>query len=223
VSAASKAKILVWGAAGHALVVTDIIRLRDEYEIVAFLDDVDSSRWGQGFAGSVVRGGRNCLPELKAEGVRNAVIAIGDCAARLRIADTAREWEFELPTVIHPAAIVARGSTLGEGTVVAAQAVINPACSVGRMAIINTSATVDHECLIADGVHIGPGARLAGRVEIGTGAWIGVGATVKDRVRVGARSIIGAGSLVLKDVPEDVVAYGVPARIIRPNVEPQRQ
>jgi PglD N-terminal domain len=39
-------KIVIWGAGGHALVVADIIRLRDDYELVGFLDDVNPERAG---------------------------------------------------------------------------------------------------------------------------------------------------------------------------------
>ncbi len=54
---------------------------------------------------------------------------------------------------------------------------------------------------------------------MGPAAWIGIGATIKDRVRVGANSIVGAGAVVLKDVPDNSVVVGVPAKFIR-NVEP---
>ena len=81
--------------------------------------------------------------------------------------------------------------------------------------IINTCASVDHECVVEEGAHVGPGVRLGGHVRVGKGTWIGIGATVKDRIRIGARAVIGAGAVVLNDIPDGVVAYGVPANVIR--------
>jgi acetyltransferase-like isoleucine patch superfamily enzyme len=50
---------------------------------------------------------------------------------------------------------------------------------------------------------------------VGRGAWIGIGATIIDRVRIGEYSVVGAGAVVVSDIPAGVVAYGVPATVIR--------
>jgi acetyltransferase-like isoleucine patch superfamily enzyme len=44
---------------------------------------------------------------------------------------------------------------------------------------------------------------------------VGIGAVIADRVQIGEGSVVGAGSVVLRDVPAGVVAYGVPARVVR--------
>jgi acetyltransferase-like isoleucine patch superfamily enzyme len=46
-------------------------------------------------------------------------------------------------------------------------------------------------------------------------SWIGVGAILLDGVCVGKRSIVGAGAVVTKDIPENSVAFGVPAVVKR--------
>jgi acetyltransferase EpsM len=211
-------RVVIWGASGHALVVADILRLHGR-EVAGFLDDVDTARYGQPFAGSRVLGGRECLAGLRADGVRNVVIAIGDCATRLRLADIVREHGFELARAVHPRAIIAADVALGAGTVVCAGAVVNPGALVGESVIVNTGATVGHECEIADGVHLGPGAHLGGRARVGRGAWVAIGAIVSHRVAIGEESVVGAGAVVVRDVPPRVVAFGVPARIVR-NVAP---
>ncbi|MCR5796005.1 MAG: sugar O-acetyltransferase [Solobacterium sp.] len=52
-------------------------------------------------------------------------------------------------------------------------------------------------------------------VHIGTNVWIGAGAVILAGVTIGDNSIIGAGSVVTKDIPENCVALGVPARVDR--------
>jgi len=205
--------LVVWGASGHALVVADIIRLQGLYRIVAFYDD-QSSRTNE-FCGLPVITKIDELRTLFKRGTRNIILAFGRCNARLRLSEVARNEGFELAVAIHPGAIVAKDVSIGAGTVIVAGSVINSGSDVGRNAIVNTSVSVDHECIIEDGVHIAPGAHLGGRVRVGRAAWIGIGVTIKDRVSIGANSIVGAGSVVLKDIPENVVVVGTPARVLR--------
>jgi acetyltransferase EpsM len=97
-----------------------------------------------------------------------------------------------------------------------AGAVINPGVKLGENVIVNTCASVDPECVIEDGAHICPGIHLGGKVSVGRAIWIGIGTTVKERVTVGAGTLIGAGSVVVDDIPDNVIAYGALARVVRP-------
>ena len=206
--------LVIVGAGGHAKVVADIARLTG-YAVAGFLDDVDRARHGTQFCGSVVLGGLEQLSTLVHAGVRRAVVAIGDCGARLHVATCVTEAGMELAVLKHPRSIHSADVTIGPGTVLVAGAIVNPGASVGANVIINTAATVDHDCIVEDGVHIACGARLAGHVQVGRGSWIGIGAVVKERVRIGSQTIVGAGAVVLKDLPDGVVAYGSPAKVIQ--------
>jgi acetyltransferase EpsM len=208
-----KQRLVIWGASGHALTVANIVRLEGKYEIIGFLDDINPKRRGEAFCGSTVLGGREQMKDLQKQGIHHILFGFGDCQARLKLADWVRRHGFQLGTAIHPRAVVAADVQIGEGTVIAAGTVINPATRIGVNVIVNTCASVDHECLIEDGCHIAPGVHLGGRVTVRQGVWIGIGATVKDGVRIGAGSIIGAGTVVLNDIPEDVVAFGIPAKV----------
>ena len=210
-----RAKLVIWGASGHARVVADILRLAGQFEIVGLLDDVDPKHRVSPIADLMVLGDGTKLDELKRSGVTHVLVAIGDCSARSRLAELARNKGLQLARAVHPQAVIAHDAQVGEGTVIAAGAVVNSGANIGANVIINTGATVDHECNIAAGAHIGPGVRLGGRVAVGEGTWIGIGATVIDRIQIGAYTIIGAGAVVTKEIPANVVAYGVPARVIR--------
>jgi acetyltransferase-like isoleucine patch superfamily enzyme len=52
-------------------------------------------------------------------------------------------------------------------------------------------------------------------VVIGNDVWIGAGVRILDGVHIGDHVVIGAGSVVTKDIPENAIAVGVPARVIR--------
>jgi UDP-N-acetylbacillosamine N-acetyltransferase len=208
-------EIVIWGAGGHAAVVTDLIRRINRFRIAGFIDDMHPDRKGEDFCGAKILGGRPQLAKLRRAGVKYLLVAFGDNAARLKQAAAAKELGFTLPIVISPSADVAAGVQIGSGTVIASGAVVTPGARLGKNVIINTSASVDHHCVMADGAHICPGVRLAGGVSVGRCAWVGIGATVIEGIRIGEGSIIGAGAVVVRDVPENVMAYGVPGRVIR--------
>lgn len=197
------------------MVVADIVRLCGEYEIVGFLDDVNLDRHGTEFYGATLLGGQEQLDKLLQGGIKKIIFGFGNVEARLRLSRLARQKGFDLVTAIHPRAIIANDAIIGAGSVIVAGAVINPAVKLGENVIVNTCASVDHECVVEDGVHICPGVRLGARVSVGRASWIGIGTTVKDHVTIGASSFIGAGSVVVNDIPGNVVAYGVPARVVR--------
>jgi len=52
-------------------------------------------------------------------------------------------------------------------------------------------------------------------IRVGRGAWLGARVTILPGVTVGAGTVVGAGSVVTADLPPDVLAAGVPARVIR--------
>ncbi|MFN8093768.1 MAG: acetyltransferase [Vicinamibacteria bacterium] len=118
--------------------------------------------------------------------------------------------------VVHARATVAPDVELGPGSVVLPGAVIVSGTRLGRGCIVNTLASLDHEGLLDDFASLAPGVVAGGRVQVGEGSAIGLGARLVHRVRVGRHSVVGAGSLVLDDVPDGVVAYGSPARVVRP-------
>lgn len=211
----NKLPIVVFGAGGHALVVADILDQMGQYRIVGFLDDVDHERHGAKFAGATIIGDSSKLSALRADGVAHAIVAIGHCATRARIAEMLAHAGFELAIAIHPRACIADSVEIGAGCVVAAQAAINPGSRLNANVIVNTGATVDHECEIGAAAHIGPGVHLAGRVQVGERAWLGIGCCVSDRIRIGADAFIGAGATVVRDIPSSMLAFGVPARVIR--------
>jgi UDP-N-acetylbacillosamine N-acetyltransferase len=210
-----KRKLVIWGASGHARVAADIVHLQNRDEIIGYLDDVNLDRKGQEFSGGRILGGQTELKALLRQGVHHAFVAIGDCRTRLRLGALLQGSGFALISLIHPRAIVAADARVGPGSIVTAGAVLNPGAWIGENVIINTRATVEHDCLVEDGAHVAPGVTLAANVVIGRGAWVGIGASVIEGIRVGAGSLIGAGAVVVKDIPDGVVAYGVPARVIR--------
>jgi len=202
--------VVIIGSGGHAKVVIELIRAEGRYQVKGCT--------GLGESGFVlgdvpILGTDSVLPAMLANGAKKAFVAIGDNHLRLRLLAQVLEMGFELINAVSPNAVVSPSATLGRGIAIMAGAIINASAEIGDGAIINTNAGVDHDCRIGRGAHIGPGSTLAGNVEIGCESFLGVRTCVIPGVRIGSRAIIGAGSVVVRDIPDDVTAMGVPARI----------
>lgn len=216
-----KPKLAIWGASGHAMVVADIIRRCDEYHLAGFLDDVNPERRGSCFFGAPILGGREQLDELLQQNIRHIIFGFGNNDMRLQLAEFVRKHGFKLATAIDPRAMIASDVPVGEGTVIKAGSVIDPGVRIGANVYIGAKTSIAHEATFEDGASMSAGADV-GKCSIGRASFIGISATVKPGVNVGRRALIGAGAVVVRDIPDESVAYGVPARVHRKR-DPEQQ
>lgn len=196
--------INLFGASGHAKVVMDIVEAMGD-RVGKLYDDAPHC---DKIHGQIV------WTPADTEVAGPMIISIGSNRFRKLVSE---RYDVTYATAIHPQTLISASATIGAGTVVMPGAIINADARIGRHCIINTKASVDHECRIGDFVHIAPGATLSGNVEVGDGSWIGVGACAKQGIKIGRNCMIGAGSVVVKDIPDDSVAYGNPCKVIKQN------
>ena len=102
---------------------------------------------------------------------------------------------------------------------------IHPGATIGRRLVIDhgmgivigETAEIGDDCLIYHGVTLGGTGKDVGKRHptIGNNVLIGTGAKVLGPIKVGDNSRIAANSVVLKEIPEDSTAVGIPARVVR--------
>jgi serine O-acetyltransferase len=102
---------------------------------------------------------------------------------------------------------------------------IHPGATIGKRLVIDhgmgivigETAEIGDDCLIYHGVTLGGTGKDVGKRHptIGNNVLIGTGAKVLGPINVGDNSRIAANSVVLKDIPEDSTAVGIPARVVR--------
>ena len=207
-------KAIIIGTGGHARVILDILNYDRNIEIVAFIDkEIHGS--DERIMGIPVLGDHSVLPGLLKSGIKGAIIGVGDNKIRKEYYEKFRDMGIELVNAIHPAVHLSHYAKIGNGVVVAAGATIATGAEIGNNVIVNSGAIIEHEDKIEDHVHIAPGTVLAGRVKVKEGAFIGAGCVVKQYVTIGENVIIGAGSVVLEDIPDNAVAVGAPAKVIK--------
>ncbi|MBM7703023.1 acetyltransferase [Metabacillus iocasae] len=142
-------------------------------------------------------------------------VAIGQIDVREQKLTHLIEDKHNTPIVMHETATVSRSSIIEKGTFINAGAIVNACACIGQGTIINTGSTIDHDCIIGDYVNVGPGSHLAGGVIIGQKTDIGTGVSIRPNIQVGRECVIGAGSVVVSDIPDYSVVYGVPAKVIK--------
>jgi len=212
-----KTPLVVVGTGGHARSVLDVIRCAGCCDVLGLLDSFRPR--GDAALGLKVLGSEKDLPELcRATGGLRGLIAVGDNNGRRSVAARIRALVpgFEFMACVHPGATVAEDVVIGAGSVVMPGAVLVSGCRLGEGCIVNTAAVLDHEGRMGDYASLAPGAVCGGNVTLGGGTAVGLGARIVHRVTVGSDTVVGAGALVLDNLPDRVVAYGLPARVIRP-------
>ena len=117
--------------------------------------------------------------------------------------------------IIHANAAISSTSIIEQGCMINSHVTISAHTKIGQFVTINRNSSIGHHSVIEDFVSINPACNIAGRTVIGKESTIGIGSTILDGVKIGSNSIIGAGSLVTKDIPDHVLAYGSPCKVIR--------
>ena len=210
-----KKKLVVIGTGGHAKVVIDIIESVKKFKIVGLCDEIGA---GEKVAGYKILGKQNDLPELiKKYSIDCVIVGICDNFTRSKVTSLIKETcpSLKFISAIHPNASIAKSVTIGKGSVITNGVIISPHSIVGESCILNTSSSLDHDSVVGSFSSFAPGVRTGGFCNIGDLTALGIGATLTHAINIGEETIIGAGSVVMKDVGSFVVAYGVPAKILR--------
>ena len=143
------------------------------------------------------------------------ILGIGDNKIRQKVAHLILSKKKILLNVIHPSSIISNYATFGVGNFIAANVTINALAKIANSCILNTGCIIEHECIIESGVHIAPGVVLAGNVSVGKNSFIGANSVVKNDVEIGNDVTIGAGSVVIKDIPDNEIWAGNPAKKLK--------
>lgn len=158
---------------------------------------------------------------------------------RRRALALSEKFNASIPTDSQKAAEIAQElfNSIGENTTIAPRF----ACDYGENISIGSNCYINYNCVVLDcapvtignNVLIGPncgiytaihplesevrsqGLETAEPITIKDGVWLGGNVTVLPGVTIGEKSVIGAGSVVTKDIPDHVLAYGNPCRVIK--------
>ncbi|MDW7776902.1 MAG: acetyltransferase [Methanosarcinales archaeon] len=205
---------IIYGAGEQGRVVLDILQQVD-VEVIGFIDDTIEMH-GKVVNGVSVFGISYMFSTVVADDV-GYIISLGDNNTRAQKYQELGKAGEKLINAIHPDATISKNTKIGSGVVIGPKSVINTDAVIGNNVIINTGAIIEHDNIIEDNTHIAPGVCLAGGVRVKNAANVGIGAVVLDDLTIGQNATVGAGAVVTRDVPDNAVVAGVPAKIIKYN------
>lgn len=208
--------IVLFGGGLHTTYCIDILMKEGKYNIIGITDPIKEI--GTELCGYKIIGRDEQLKELVVKyDLFGGIITIGDNWLRKMVYDriTGQIPDFKFVNAIHPSTIIGMNVVFGVGVIIMAGCIINPNSTVGNFCFLATGAQLEHDCKIDDFASISAGSITGGKVYIGKYSAITLGVTIMDRLTIGENSVVGSGSLVTKDIPDNVLAYGNPAVIIR--------
>lgn len=159
---------------------------------------------------------RSDLSEWRANGPLNVAIGIGKPDIRRKTAHAlqASGRDIHFPPLIHPSVQIGTHVDIAEGAIICGGVILTTDITIHPHVHLNLSSTVGHDAVIGAFSTVSPGVNISGKVSMGDEVFVGTGANLIEGVSVGARTVIGAGAAVIRDLPADVTAVGIPARAI---------
>lgn len=209
--------IMLWGSSSHAGYTSEIVERQERYEIKFLYDptlDGDTRRHGY----RVLSGSLDDLKyAVKDERIEGVIVAIGDNFVRYSVSNRIKcnLDELKFVSAIHDSAVISDDAKIESGVVVMAGSIVERYSTIGEGAFLATNCSVGYNNQIGPYTNISVKASTGGNCKVKERSVISMGASVIQDVEIGPRSIIGAGSLVLDNVPEDVIAFGSPAEVIK--------
>ena len=210
-------KVVIIGTGGFGREVLDVLeavnQVETRYEILGFITEPGFQKPGELINDKPVLGYYDWLEQNKDQ-VR-AICGVGAPATRLRLIRQAEQMGVQFFSVIHPRAILTRWVKLGTGSIITAGCILTNNITIGEHVHLNLDCTVGHDVVIEDCVTVSPGVHISGNVRLKEGSFIGTGANLIEGKTVGRWAVVGAGSVVVKDVPANSTAVGIPAAVIK--------
>ncbi len=207
--------LLILGTRPFSLEIADVASEVPGYEIAGFVENLNPDNANSTIEGKPVYWVDD-IKDLKDTHV--ALCGLGT-THRSKFTDQVDALGISYATLVHPLGRVSTKSTLGEGTIVSVLSIVAAYTTIGKHVIVNRGCIVGHHTTVGNFVSIMTGATIAGDTRIGDHSYIGMAATIRNGVTIGRHAVIGAGAVVTKDVPDRCQVVGVPARIVKENIE----
>lgn len=210
----SNIDIILVGGGGHCKSCIEVVESTKMYNIIGVIDL--NEKLGESILGYNVIGTDRDLEKIR-QTCQYALVTIGqikNSELRKKAFDRLKELDFTLPVIKASTAYVSSEAKIGEGTIIMHYGFINSNSKIGKNSIVNTGALVEHDVVVGDYNHISTRATLNGGVKIGDNCFIGSNTVVNHGVEICSGVVFGANSTVVKDIINQGVYVGSPAKLL---------
>lgn len=205
-------KVVLIGAGAQGCVTMEIMQ-NSGLRVFGFLDDDDAMQKIAINGGKVI-GRVNDAIRMSKDNCK-FILCLGNNYLREKIQKKLGLAAKSYTNCIHKSSVILSSAKIGYGNMIFANTFVGSNTSIGNHVIINNGSIIEHDCVIGDFATVSSGCCIGGRIVIKKRAFVSMGAILNPRVTIGENSIVGSGSVVVKDIPANVLAYGVPARVVK--------
>ncbi len=209
----------VYGASGlgteYENLAEIINKAHHRWEDIVFIDDTPE-KIGTTLVDLPIMGFDQAIEKYGLDGIE-FILAIGEPAGKDFVYKKVSARGAKVTSLIHPDVVMVRSTTCGEGVVVHKESGFPPASRFGNNVLIQGKAVMGHDLDVGDNVVISSLAFVGGNTKIGRNTYVGPCSCIRNGLTIGENAIIGMGSVVTKDVPDNAVVYGNPAKVMRYN------
>ena len=187
------------------------------WENMVFVDD-DESKAGGFLREREIMTYQQAIDRFGKEGIE-FVIAIGEPAVKDIVFTKLENDNCNITSLIHPNCMptIWSDKKIGKGLVLSVNGYFPPGCVYGNNVLIQGQSALGHDLVLGDNVVISALVFIGGNVTIGRNTYIAPCACIRNGLHIGENAIVGMGAVVTKDVPDNAVVVGNPAKIMRYN------
>lgn len=140
------------------------------------------------------------------------IIAVGEPYIRELLYNKVTQAGYRLAKLVHPSVHISKTTILEDGVIIGANTIVSCDVHIGFNTFVQNSASIGHDTIIGNHSVISAFDSLAGKCVVGDRTYIGMSVPVKEKIRIGSDTIVGMGSVVMRDIIDNVIAMGNPAR-----------
>jgi sugar O-acyltransferase (sialic acid O-acetyltransferase NeuD family) len=215
-----KEKIIIVGCGEQARVTIDAIEDQDRYQIYGLVTNNDQELHQRVYGYEVICKDDDVQRLLSENAdIKGYFLGVG-----VGTGSMARRFELytwldkllEAINIISPQSVISKYSRMGKGNFIEAYARIANGVTIGNHCLIQSFTSINHDQTICDNVLIGCNVSMAGK-RIGSHTTIADGSSIGFKKSVGENCLVTDGTVITKDLPDNVIAYGNPAKTMPRN------